>query len=330
MRKVIIDTDPGIDDAVAILYAFRRPEWEVLGLCSVAGNKPIAMTTRNALRLSALAGKRTPVYQGADRSWKAIHEGLPERHDQTDEIHGSDGMGNVDLPADETLLQPTSAVDFILDTVREHPGEIEIIALGPLTNLALCVEKEPETMKRVKALYSMGGAVHRGNMTPVSEFNYWFDPESVNVVFEGMGHDVPITMVGLDATEQGLLDMNDLTFMRFAGGKLGAFLYDMVDVYIQQAWTANRRLGVVIHDLMVPVGAADPEIYRSAPAGYLQCETQSPLSLGQCVVDFSPGAAAKRNVVIPLVIDGDRFRHEVMETLFGGETAALYEETRRK
>lgn len=326
MRKIIIDTDPGIDDAFAVLYALREPTFEVLGLTTVAGNKDLARTTENAIRLSTFSGRHVPVYRGADRRWKAIHENLPAPEKPGDAIHGEDGMGNIKMEGDRSLLQSQHAVDFILETVRAYPGEVELLTLGALTNIALAIEKEPETMKQVKAIHSMGGALHDGNVTPVSEFNYWFDPDAVNVVYGTLGTSVPITMVGLDATRQGMFDLNELHFMDFAGGALGKLLFEMLDVYVKRSWVSRRRLGVIIHDLMVPVGVAHPEIYLETIQGFLQCETESPLSLGQTVVDLRGRGNRPANVRVPLRVDGPRFRREVIRTLFGAEVGALFEE----
>ena len=161
MKKIIIDTDPGIDDALAIMAALKHPDLEVLGLTSVAGNKGIDFTTDNAARLLTLFESDIKVYRGATNDYLSLKSGKGERADEAGFVHGVSGLGSVDLPINPTVYGDDNAVDFILETIKAYPGEVDIIALGPVTNLALCVEQDLETMKQVRTIHSMGGGVYR-------------------------------------------------------------------------------------------------------------------------------------------------------------------------
>ncbi|MCK5387961.1 MAG: nucleoside hydrolase, partial [Candidatus Izimaplasma sp.] len=211
MRKIIFDTDPGIDDAYAIITAMKHPDIKVLGICTVAGNKGIEFTTTNAQKLIKLMNYDCQVYKGAKDS-------LLKVADDAGATHGIDGLGGVPLAYDKSSLSSISAVDYILNTVKENPNEIEIIAIGPVTNIALAIRKDKETMKKIKAIYTMGGGVYRGNITPVAEFNYWYDAQATKEMFE-LGVDVPIHMIGLDITHKSIVTNNDLEFMKMTGGE---------------------------------------------------------------------------------------------------------------
>src|SRR5699024_2815832 len=168
------------------MSAYKHPDVEILGITSVSGNKGINYTTTNAAKLSTYFGSKVKVYRGATNDFLSLKEGKPDR-EESGGVHGADGMGSVSLPVDESVYAEKSAIDFILDTVNEYPGEVDIIAIGPVTNLALCIDKDLEMMKKVRSIHSMGGGVHKGNVTPVAEFNYWFDPTAVELLYGKLG-----------------------------------------------------------------------------------------------------------------------------------------------
>src|SRR5699024_4663094 len=239
-------------------------------------------------------------------------------------VHGATGLGSVELPVDDSVYRDQDAVDFILESVRKYPGEVDIIAIGPVTNLALCVDKDLETMKKVRSIHSMGGGVHRGNATPVAEFNYWFDPKAVDLLYTQLGTHVPIHMIGLDVTHQAIVDMNDLSFIILIGGDLGEVLYDIMQDYIAAYWKNNQYMGGVIHDLMTVIGYLYPEIYTETYYAHLRCVTDSELAYGQCIVDLQNKYGQEKNAFIPMKADVDLYKERFIELLFGEETAELY------
>lgn len=317
MRKIIFDTDPGIDDAYAIITAMKHPDIKVLGICTVAGNKGIEFTTTNAQKLIKYMNYDCKVYKGAkDSLLKVI--------DDAGATHGTDGLGGVALDYDEVSLSDISAVDYIIDTVKANPNEIEIIAIGPVTNIALAIRKDKETMKKVKAIYTMGGGVHRGNITPVAEFNYWYDAIATKEMFE-LGYDVPIHMIGLDITHNSIITINDLEFMRMAGGELGELLFEMIIPYVESYWKFSKYVGCVIHDLLCVIYAIDPTVCppESIHHSHLEVSTTG-ITIGQTVVDIVNSWKQPKNAYVPLKVDEDKYKELFFKIVFGEEVAKKY------
>ncbi len=207
-RKVIYDTDPGVDDAMALYYALAHPGIEIVGITTTFGNVTVEQAATNALYLSALAGRAVPVTRGAARPWVKPGEAPPAH------IHGADGLGNLPQRAPHGLvLDPRPSAQFIVDMARAHPGEITLVAVGPLGNLALALEIEPQLPKLLRAVVIMGGTViEPGNVSPVAEANIWNDPHAADRVFcAGFA----LTMVGLDVTHQVILPVT--LFKQLAG-----------------------------------------------------------------------------------------------------------------
>jgi inosine-uridine nucleoside N-ribohydrolase len=192
-RKLIIDTDPGVDDAMAIFYALNSPEFDVIGITTIFGNAATDITTRNALRLLEIAERLDiPVAAGAERPLAA-----PPRHNDG-KVHGTDGQGNTNLPPPTVQAIDEHAAQFLIETIRQFPGEITIVALGPLTNLALMFLMQPNIAPLIQGIVLMGGnAFVPGNVNPAAEANIYSDPEAADLVF---GAGCPITMIGLDVT----------------------------------------------------------------------------------------------------------------------------------
>jgi purine nucleosidase len=195
-RKIIIDTDPGQDDAVAILLALASPELEVLGLTAVAGNVPLLLTQRNARQIVELSGRDTPVYAGCDAP-------LKRKLVTAEYVHGKTGLNGITLPEPTHPLQDQHAVDFIIDTLRREPaGTITLCPLGPLTNIATAFQRAPDIIPRVAEIVLMGGAYFEvGNVTPAAEFNIYVDPEAAEIVFKS---GVPLVVMPLDVTHKAL------------------------------------------------------------------------------------------------------------------------------
>ncbi|NPD69386.1 nucleoside hydrolase [Lichenicola cladoniae] len=257
MRKVIFDTDPGVDDAMALRFLTRRPELDLLGVTTVHGNADIDTVTRNALFLKDRFGFPAPVSQGSGVTL-LNRQGSPAGH-----VHGSNGLGDIDIP--DTIR---STVDlrrghrFIIDLIRANPHEITIIAVGPLTNLARALDKDREIARLVQGVVVMGGAFgmhgHTGNVSPVAEANISNDPEAADVVFTAPW---PVTIIGLDVTQQVVMDAAYLERLRRDGGEDGQFLWDLSRGY-QAFHQRTRRLdGIFTHDSLAVAYAVAPELF---------------------------------------------------------------------
>ncbi|XMB85972.1 nucleoside hydrolase [Mycoplasmatota bacterium WC44] len=304
-RKIIIDTDPGIDDAFAIIAAIKYDGFDVLGLTTVAGNKNLDNVTYNALRLVEFLNADIPVYKGASKP-------LVKVFNDAGEVHGPTGFGHVELEDKGTEIRDLAAVDFIIETVKNN-DDVELITLGPLTNIALAIQKDPETMKKVKSIWSMGGGVYRGNVTPVAEFNYWVDPEAVQVVFE-FGKHIDIHMVGIEPSRDSSFDANELMFMRFSGGELGKTLYQMVDYYIERYFGYIDEIGAVIYDLLTVIYAIDPSI---CDIHYSNVEVSlEGITSGMTVVDIDNKYGKEQNVYIAMNTDAHKFKKLFFDIVF--------------
>ena len=317
MRKIIFDTDPGIDDAFAIITAMKEPSLNILGICSEAGNKGIEFTTLNALKIIHLMQYDCMAYRGVETPMLKVAE-------DAGETHGEDGLGGVELDYDLKRLSSQSAVDFILESVKKNPYEVEIIALGPVTNIAYAILKDRQTMEKVKAIYSMGGGVFRGNVTPVAEFNYWYDAKALEIFFS-LGTKIPIHMIGLDITHQTVVSCNDLEFMRIEGGKLGKLLYQMVTPYVGIYWQHARYLGCVIHDLLAVIYAIDSSVCPKESIYHANLRVSSEgRSIGQTVVDLVDSWKLPKNVYVPMAVDNRKYKETFFAIVFGEEVASKY------
>jgi len=224
MKPIILDVDTGVDDALAIAYAVRSPELRLLGLTTCFGNVPVDEATRNTLYVLERLGSDAPVLQGAQEPLRR------KRKEAVRHIHGEKGLGGVLDIAPARKAEKQHAVDFIIEQVRKLPGQVTIVSVGPLTNLALAVRKDPGIAELVDQVVIMGGAVRvPGNVTPHAEANIHSDPEAADTVFRS---GLPITLVGLDVTLKTLLARDALAAWRRKDPELGGFLAEMTDFYI--------------------------------------------------------------------------------------------------
>jgi purine nucleosidase len=283
-RPIIIDTDPGQDDAVAILMALGSPELEVLGLTTVAGNVPLALTQRNARKVCELAGRPdVPVFAGCARPLvRALHT--------AEQVHGASGLDGPDLPEPGMPLQPRGAVDWLIDTLLAAPDRsVTLCPIGPLTNLAAALAQRPEIVGKLREIVCMGGAAFTsGNTTPVAEFNIFVDPHAAAAVF---GCGAPITLIPLDCTHQALMTRDWIGRVRGLGSPVGSAVAAMLDFY--------ERFGGPLHDPCVVAYLLKPALFAGRRCS-VQVECASELTMGQTVVDWwgIGGRPANANLII--------------------------------
>ncbi|KAB2631560.1 uridine nucleosidase 1-like [Pyrus ussuriensis x Pyrus communis] len=275
-EKLIIDTDPGIDDTMAILMAFQSPELEILGFTTVFGNVATEDATRNALLLCEIAGH--PGLPVAEGSHEPLKGGRPC---VADFIHGSDGLGNLHLPPPKTKKIEKNAAEFLVDMVSEYPGEVSILALGPLTNLALAVKRDSSFAKKVKRLVVLGGSFFAlGNVNPAAEANIYGDPEAADVVFTSGAN---ITVVGINITTQVKFTDDDLLQLRQSKGKHTQLICDTCKFYRDWHVKSDGVYGIFLHDPVSFVALVRPDLF-TYKKGVVRVETQG-ICTGHTLMD---------------------------------------------
>jgi purine nucleosidase len=291
-RPIIIDTDPGIDDAVAILLALASPELEVLGLVAVAGNLPLAATAGNARCIVELAGcPELPVYAGCPRP-------LGPRRTDAEAAHGAGGLGDLVLPSPALPVRPEHGVLYLIDTLRgAEPKSITLCALGPLTNIAMALVAAPDIASGIAELVIMGGASHgRGNVTPAAEFNIHADPHAAALVLDSL---VPITMVPLDVTEGVRGTPERIAPIRALGTRCGAAIAELLGPR-----RALARPPMAMHDPCVIAYLLAPELFQGREVN-VAIETQSPLALGLTLIDWRAISGRQPNARVIDAVDAD-------------------------
>lgn len=290
--RILLDCDPGLDDALALLLAHGDPALDLVGVTTVGGNVGLANTTKNALELREYLGfADVPVSAGADRP--LVRDARDAAH-----VHGESGLGSLVLPPAKLGATGTHAVDFIIETIRAAPGGIDLVATGPLTNIALALEKDPGIARLVKSFVIMGGSFTRGNATPAAEFNIYADPEAAKVVFDADWRPV---MVGLDLTLQAQGTARVIEWMT-ALGSLGTELI----VPLATFWVDRNNPdwdGQAVHDVCAVAYVARPELFASRPAR-VEIETTGTFTAGMTVVDFD---SPEPNALVPVSLDVDGF-----------------------
>ncbi|WP_439110415.1 nucleoside hydrolase [Lentibacter sp.] len=278
-RKIIIDTDPGQDDAVAILLALASPEeLEVLGITCVAGNVPLPLTTRNARIICELAGQpETRVFAGCDAP-------LQRKLVTAEHVHGKTGLDGPVLPEPTMPLQPEHAVDFIIQTLRTAPaGSVTLCPLGPLTNIATAFQRAPDIAARVGEIVLMGGAYFEvGNITPAAEFNIYVDPEAADIVFKS---GAPITVMPLDVTHKALVTQERNDAFRALGTPVGIATAEMTEFFERYDREKYGSPGAPLHDPCVTAYLLQPALFKGRHIN-VEIETASALTLGMTVADW--------------------------------------------
>ena len=239
-RKVIIDCDPGVDDALAINALLLKKDIEVLGITCVGGNRPLEYTYKNALRLVDFFNSDVKVYKGVEPL--SIDPNI-----KTSFFHGENGFGDVEIPYTTKNLSDINAIDFLEEMLLKYPNEVEILALGPLSNLAALILKNSKAFENVKAIYSMGGTFSMGNITPYCEFNYYFDLKALDIVMNALNKNkVVFHMFPLDVTMKVYFDVNEFTFLRYEGGKWGNLVADIFENhYLVKTYQAIGKIFVL-------------------------------------------------------------------------------------
>jgi purine nucleosidase len=239
-QKVIIDTDPGVDDAFALLLAMRSLELNILAITAVAGNVPLTLTLPNALRMVEIAGRTDiPVASGAASP-------LIRRLVTATYAHGENGLAGVDFPAPTLRPVKEPAADLICRIVRQNPGEITLVGLGPLTNVALALRQDPDAAKMIRRIVLMGGSLSGGNITPAAEFNFYVDPEAASIVFDS---GIPITMVGLDVTQKVELTQDHIRELEAGHGQVSQAAAKIATRIMQLYRQQGSQGGLHMHGL---------------------------------------------------------------------------------
>ncbi|MGN8117629.1 nucleoside hydrolase [Labrys sp. 22185] len=298
-RSIIIDTDPGQDDALALLLALGSPELEVLGITTVAGNVPLALTSRNARVVCELAGRSDiTVCAGADRP--LLRPLVTAEH-----VHGKTGLDGADLPEPTMPISPRHGVDFIVETLMTRPsGTITLCPLGPLTNIALALLREPRIVPRIKEIVLMGGGCFEGgNMTPAAEFNIFVDPHAAKAVFAS---GVPITMAPLDVTHKALTTRPRVDRIRKIGTKVSDAAVGWLDFFERFDVQKYGSEGGPLHDPCVIAWLLKPELFTGRSCN-VEIETESQLTQGMTVIDWWGVTDRPKNAFVLGGIDAEGY-----------------------
>jgi purine nucleosidase len=296
-RPIILDCDPGHDDAMAILLARGCPDIELRAITTVAGNQTLAKTTLNARRVCTVAGIRdVPIFAGCDRP-------LQREPVIAAEIHGESGLDGHEFGPPAVEVSDEHAVDYLIRTLLASDGEITLVPVGPLTNIATAVRREPRIVSRVREVVLMGGAYTRGNITPAAEFNIFADPEAAAVVFEAGW---PLTMVSLDLTYQALIPGQFLDEVSALGNGLSRMITGTLGSYRD---SYRRKAGLPsapLHDPCAVAYVARPELMTTQDA-FVAVETTGTWTAGATVTDFAAKLGRPMNAKVPTRLDADGF-----------------------
>ncbi|HQY43481.1 MAG TPA: nucleoside hydrolase [Paracoccaceae bacterium] len=277
-RKIIIDTDPGQDDAVAILLALASPELDVLGITCVAGNVPLALTEKNARVICELVNRTDiRIFAGCDRP-------LTRKLVTAEHVHGKTGLDGIALPDPVQPLAPGHAVDFIIETLRrEAPGTVTLCPLGPLTNIATAFQKAPDIVGRVAEIVLMGGGYFEGgNITPAAEFNIYVDPEAADIVFRA---GAPLVVMPLDVTHKALTSREWVEGLRALGTRAGQAVASWTDFFERFDTAKYGSQGAPLHDPCVIAYLIEPSLFQGRHI-HVAIELQGTHTLGMTVADW--------------------------------------------
>ncbi|ABA79074.1 nucleoside hydrolase [Rhodobacter sphaeroides] len=298
-RRIIIDTDPGQDDAVAILLALASPELEVLGITAVAGNVPLRLTERNARILCEIAGRTDiPVFAGCDAP-------LARPLVTAEHVHGKTGLDGPALPDPTLPLQERHAVDYLIETLRSEPaGSITLCPLGPLTNIAAMLQRAPDVAPRIREIVLMGGAYFEvGNITPTAEFNIFVDPEAAAIVF---GAGVPLVVMPLDVTHKAVTDRARVARFREMGTRIGELVEEWMDFFERFDREKYGSEGAPLHDPCVIAYLLNPDLFLGRHIN-VEIETEGRFTTGMTVADWWRVSDRTPNALFMRDLDADGF-----------------------
>ena len=307
-QKIILDCDPGHDDAIALLLAGRHPEIELLAVTTVAGNQSVEKTTLNALKVCSLAGIEVPVAMGMERPLVRPARFAPD-------IHGESGLDGPQLP--EPVIEPVRqhAVDLLIELLMASDGDITLVPTGPLTNIAVAMRKEPAIIEKIKAISLMGGAIGLGNTTPAAEFNIWCDPEAAAVVF-ACGR--PILMVPLEVTHQALATPEVIERLRAVKRPVATLAADLLVFFAESYRSVFGFSSPPVHDPCAVAAVIEPAIVRSHSM-HVEIETEGILSVGRTMCDVYGTMQQPANARVGYDLDVPRFWEMVIQSIVAYE-----------
>ncbi len=305
-HKIIIDCDPGQDDAVALFLAFASPELDILGITTVGGNVPLELTHRNARMMCDIADSDVPVYAGCDKPMRQ-----PLR--TAEYIHGETGINGIDVFEPVTQLQEQPGVDFITETLLAADDDsITLVPTGPLTNIGTAIDREPAILPKIERIVLMGGAMREGgNRTPSAEFNILVDPDAADIVFR-CGR--PIVQLGLDVTHQVLSTKDRVDRIAALGNPVADATAGMISFFERYDMSKYAAPGAPLHDPCTVAWLINPELFTGKDCN-VAVETQSELTLGHTAVDFWHVTDRPRNVYWVYEVDSDGFYDLLTERL---------------
>lgn len=312
---VIFDCDPGVDDALAIILALTHPGIDVKAVCTVSGNGNLENTTRNGLKILTLCGREDiPLYKGAATALNGVEP-------DTVSAFGDDGMGGYadEIPSDKRP-EAEDAADFLADIVNKHPHELTIMAIGPCTNIAKAIRKNPDFPKLVKRIIVMGGAKYTGNTSPVAEYNFWADPQAAKEVYEAPFSEN--VMIGLDITNQIALSGNMREILRNFNTPLSLFLYNITRIGLDENWQSRRKPVAPMHDVLTTAYIIDNSILELKKAN-IEIATEG-IAAGQSLVDigghWNNGVC---NAYYGAAVDVAKFYKLLLTTIFPEQSDAV-------
>ncbi|HTZ49600.1 MAG TPA: nucleoside hydrolase [Verrucomicrobiae bacterium] len=306
-RPFLIDTDTASDDAVALIMALRSSAVEVLAITTVAGNVPVQQATRNALYTAGLCGSTVPVYAGAEKP-------LCRERCGAEWFHGNDGLSDHDYPPPKRDPERIPALDTIIATVEAHPGALEIVTLGPLTNISMALQKRPDIARKVRRCVVMGGApCCEGNVTPAAEYNIWCDPEAARIVVRS---GLPIELVGWHLSRDGaVVNASEIEYVLRLDNPIALFAIECNSTAQQAFLLQTGQQGIALPDPVAMAVALDPSIVTARSQHFLDIATESELTRGMTVVDRLNVTADDRNRQVWEQALGDGHKAEIIWTI---------------
>jgi pyrimidine-specific ribonucleoside hydrolase len=303
MKKipVIIDCDPGHDDAIALILAFAREELDIKAVTVVAGNQTLDKTLRNAKKILSFIGRKPPVAAGAAKPLFRELQTAPA-------VHGESGLDGPVIPEPDFTEEPVPAVDLLRKTIMESPEPVTLIPIGPLTNIGLLFTAYPEVKKNIRQISLMGGGIEMGNWTSAAEFNIFVDPEAADIVFTS---GLPLVMSGLDVTHKAMIMREEIEQLRRLGGKVPLLVAELIDFYF--AFYARRNFpGAALHDPCAVAWLVKPELFVAKPY-HVDIEVKGRHTAGMTLADRRTWTEAKPNVTALVDLDREGFIRLLIE-----------------